>query len=49
MAKEAAVPLETETLLGTVQMAAKGTPEQVKARVPLKPAPGVASRLNWAV
>ena len=45
----AAAPLETLTLVGTVHVAPKGAPEQVKERVPVKPAPGVAWRLNCAV
>lgn len=40
--KETAPPLEMGRLPGTVQAAPKGTPEQLKESVPLKPAPGMA-------
>lgn len=39
--KDAGLPLDTDKVVGTVQVAPKGAPEQLKARVPLKPAPGV--------
>jgi hypothetical protein len=39
--KEAGLPLDTDNVAGTVHVAPKGAPEQAKAKVPLKPAPGV--------
>ena len=47
--KGVGAPLAKEMLVGTVQVATKGTPVQVKVNVPLKPAAGVAWRLNCAV
>jgi hypothetical protein len=47
--KETALPLVTGKVAGTVHVAPKGAPEQVKAKVPLKPAPGVTCRLNCPV
>jgi hypothetical protein len=47
--KETALPLVTGKVAGTVQLAPKGAPEQVNAKVPLKPAPGVTCRLYCAV
>lgn len=47
-AKFTGAPFVTVTL-GALQFAPVGAPEQVKASVPLNPAPGTACRLNWAV
>jgi len=44
----AAAPFVTGRLAGTAQAAPNGTPEQVKVSVPVKPADGVACKLNWA-
>lgn len=48
MLKGTAVPAERGKLVGTAQLAPKGAPEHVKLKVPLKPAPGMAWRLNCA-
>lgn len=40
------LPEVTVRLVGGTHVAPKGTPEQVKLSVPLKPLPGVAWRLN---
>ena len=39
---ETGLPFETGRLPGTVHVDPKGAPEQLKERVPLKPAPGTA-------
>ena len=46
---EAGLPLDTDKVDGTVQVAPKGAPEQESDNVPLKPAAGVACSLNCAV
>ena len=46
--KGVGAPLATEMLAGTLQLATKGAPVQVKVNVPLKPDAGVACRLNCA-
>jgi len=47
--KETGLPLVTDRAEGTVQVAPKGAPEQVKDKVPVKPTPGMTCRLNFAV
>lgn len=46
--KGVGAPFPTEMLVGTLQLATKGTPVHAKVNVPVKPDPGVACKLNCA-